>query len=352
MGWNRILSDAGLSDKEANAVIALSNRPNIKASELAKDLGTTRLDAYNSLERLQRIGLVTSTADRPMRFSSPPIGEVVKMLIDIRREQLSRIEENYKGLNTDLSASETIDENTPEDAKFAVLKERIHILKRIEKMAEEAEESLMLVLGRFGILHLCRSPSLEAINTAAAKGISIRVLAQLDRRTIRFYEQLEDLIEVRHSDDIESQGVVMDVSETIQYLNAEENPVGRGRTDAALVVESTTFADSQLNLMEAIWDDAIPFETASKRFTEQKIVEPLKLTLDSMSFLDRMRDVLQIKDELPDTDTPFDPSAFMASGLEVNEARRNLESGGISSLSSFGIDISSLLRQVGNRIGE
>ena len=71
MGWNRILSDAGLSDKEANAVIALSNRPNIKASELAKDLGTTRLDAYNSLERLQRIGLVTSTADRPMRFSSP-----------------------------------------------------------------------------------------------------------------------------------------------------------------------------------------------------------------------------------------------------------------------------------------
>ena len=76
------------------------------------------------------------------------------MLIDIRREQLSRIEENYKGLNTDLSASETIDENSPEDAKFAVLKERIHILKRIEKMAEEAEESLMLVLGRFGILHL------------------------------------------------------------------------------------------------------------------------------------------------------------------------------------------------------
>ena len=174
------------------------------------------------------------------------------MLIDIRREQLSRIEENYKGLNTDLSASETIDENSPEDAKFAVLKERIHILKRIEKMAEEAEESLMLVLGRFGILHLCRSPSLEAINTAAAKGISIRVLAQLDRRTIRFYEQFEDLIEVRHSDDIESQGVVMDVSETIQYLNAEENPVAeedRRRVSCRIY----HFADSQLNLMEAIW---------------------------------------------------------------------------------------------------
>lgn len=352
MGWNRILSDAGLSDKEANAVIALSNRPNLKASELAKELGTTRLDAYNSLERLQRIGLVSSTADRPMRFSSPPIGEVVKMLIDIRREQLSRIEENYKGLNTDSSLSDATDEKSSEDARFAVLKERIHILKRIEKMAEAAEESIMLVLGRFGILHLCRSTTLEAINTAASKGISIRVLAQLDRRTIRFYEQLDDLIEVRHSDDIDSQVVVMDVRETIQYLNTEDNPVGRGRSDAALVVESATFADSQMNLMEAIWDDAISFDTASKRFTEHKIVEPLKLTLDSMSFLDRMRDVLQIQEQLPDTDTPFDLNAFMASGQEVNEARRNLESGGIRSLSSFGIDISSLLRQVGNRIGE
>ena len=42
MGWKGILSDAGLSEKEANAVIALSNRPNIKASELAKELGTPR----------------------------------------------------------------------------------------------------------------------------------------------------------------------------------------------------------------------------------------------------------------------------------------------------------------------
>jgi len=150
MGWNRILSDAGLTDKEANAVIALSNRPNIKASELAKELGTTRLDAYNSLERLQRIGLVTSTADRPMRFSSPPIGDVVKMLIDIRREQLSRIEENYKGLNNNSNTSEILDEKAAGDAKFAVLKERIHILKRIEKMAEEAE-NLQNLLNMFRV---------------------------------------------------------------------------------------------------------------------------------------------------------------------------------------------------------
>ena len=138
----------------------------------------------------------------------------------------------------------------------------------------------------------------------------------------------------------------------MQYLKTEENPVGRGKNDVALVVQSSNFADSQSDLIEWIWEEAIPFEAASKRFTEEKIVDPLKLTLDSGSFLDKIRSVLQITDELPDTDTPFNPKAFMAAGAEISEARKELEKGGLGSLSSFGIDISSLLRQVGNRIGQ
>ena len=354
MSWTQILSDAGLSEREANAVIILSTSPNMKASELAKELGTTRLDAYNSLERLQQIGLVTSTADRPMRFSSPSIIDVVKHLVEIRREQLSRIEEGFKRMDSgEKSGKDSSETKTAlDEPKFAVLKERVHILKRIEKMADEAEKSLVLVLGRFGILHLCRSSALSEVNSAAKKGVVVRVLAQLDKRTIRFYSELDSSIEVRHSVDLDAQGAVMDSSEVIQYLKTEENPVGRGKNDAALVVESSNFADSQSNLIDSIWEEAIPFDAASKRFTEEKIVDPLRLTLDSGSFLDKIRSVLQIADELPDTDTPFNPQAFMAAGLEISEARKQLETGGLGSLSSFGIDISSLLRQVGNRIGE
>ena len=69
MSWEVILSDAGLNEREIKAVLVLSSKSNLKASELAKELETTRLDAYNSLEKLQSIGLVKTTADRPMRFS-------------------------------------------------------------------------------------------------------------------------------------------------------------------------------------------------------------------------------------------------------------------------------------------
>ena len=35
--------DAGLSEREVNTVMVLSNTPNMKASEIAKEIGTTRL---------------------------------------------------------------------------------------------------------------------------------------------------------------------------------------------------------------------------------------------------------------------------------------------------------------------
>ena len=355
MQWRQVLSDAGLSDREVNAVMVLSTKSSLKASELAKELGTTRLDAYNSLERLQSIGLVKTIADRPMRFSCPPVHDAVSHLIDIRREQLQKIETGYEDLKQSVNPGEdqTNDETSDfSNPKFAVLKERTHIMNRIDKMANEAQSELTLVLGRFGILHLCRSSALNSVNDASERGVRIRVLAQLDRRTIRFFSQLHQNVEVRHTKDLEAQGAIMDSSESIQYLHMEENPVGRGKNDAALIVESEPFGVSQRNLVDSIWDEAISFEAASKRFTEDRIVDPLRVTLEGGSFLDRFREVLEIDENLPEEDTPFNPDAFLASSGEINKARKKLLAGGILEISSFGINLSDILSQVGMRIGE
>jgi sugar-specific transcriptional regulator TrmB len=354
LNWTTLLVDAGLSEREAEVVITLSTKTNLKASELAKELGTTRLDAYNSLERLQSTGLVTVTVDRPMKFSSPPLRNVLEHLINIRKEQLAKIKQGFEDIKEGNLQydQEEIQDILDEEPKFAVLKERIHIFSKMEKMAHNSKFSLILTLGKYGILHLCRSTALSEVNKAAQRGVEVRVIAQLDRRTIRFFSELDDSIQVRHSDDLESQGTVVDSTEAIQYLNTEDNPVGRGKTDAALLIESGPFAESQRNLIDSIWEESIPFELASKRFTEERIVNPLKLTLDGGSFLDRIRDVLQISEELPESDAPFNLDAFMASGLEISDARKKLGTGGIESLSTFGIDVGSLLRQVGNRIGE
>ena len=93
--WEQLLNEAGLTDREVRSIMVLGNNPNMRASELAKELQTTRLDAYNSLSRLQEMGIVTATADRPMLFSSLRVDEALQHIIEMRRRQLDNLQEGF-----------------------------------------------------------------------------------------------------------------------------------------------------------------------------------------------------------------------------------------------------------------
>ena len=354
MDWVELFEEAGLTDREAKSLVLLSSSKELKASDLAKKLGTNRLDAYNSLSRLTQIGLVNVTADRPMKFSCSSLPVLFKKLI---KDQKSRIDRTTKAFENIMSgatdeALESEAQQGDASAKFAVLKGRDHIQKRIGELANEADGQLVLFLGKYGILHMCRSPSIGEVNSAAERGVMIKVLAQLDKRTLKFFDQLHDSIEIRHSDEVNSLGVLKDQSDVIQFLFVEQNPVGRGREDAGLVVSSEVFAASHYEFMMAIWNRAVDFNSAKKRFTEEKIVDPLRLTVGDGSFLEQFRDALNFSGELPDEDTPFNPDSFLASSNEINQARAALQDGTVFSLHQLGIDIKTMLRQVGHRIGE
>lgn len=354
MDWVELFEEAGLTDREAKSLVLLSSSKELKASDLAKKLGTNRLDAYNSLSRLTQIGLVNVTADRPMKFSCSSLPVLFKKLI---KDQKSRIDRTTKAFENIMSgatdeALESEAQQVDASAKFAVLKGRDHIQKRIGELANEADGQLVLFLGKYGILHMCRSPSIEEVNSAAERGVMIKVLAQLDKRTLKFFDQLHESIEIRHSDEVNSLGVLKDQSDVIQFLFVEQNPVGRGREDAGLVVSSEVFAASHYEFMMAIWNRAVDFNSAKKRFTEEKIVDPLRLTVGDGSFLEQFRDALNFSGELPDEDTPFNPDSFLASSNEINQARAALQDGTVFSLHQLGIDIKTMLRQVGHRIGE
>lgn len=353
--WEELLIDSGLNEREVRSILVLGSNSKMKASELAKELGTTRLDAYNSLSRLQEMGIVTVTADRPMRFSSMNVHQAIEHIIGMRKQQLNRLEEGYEEISKDItkeSKASLTKTRSSDDPRFAVLKERGNIYSRLKKMAEESEERLILLLGQYGILHLCRNPeALEAVNNAAISGVVCQIITHLDKRTIRFFNELHDSIDVRHSDELESLGFVRDGIEVIQYLNIEDNPVGRGKDDAALIIESPAFAESHVNLIDTIWENAVLFDTAVARYTDNQINDPLRLTIGEGSFLKNFSTVLGIEDELPEEDTPFDPEAFFAAGKEVNLARNKLTEGKLSNLKVLGIDIGLMLRQIGNRIG-
>ena len=134
--WDELLLEAGLNEREVRSIMILGSRPKMKASELAKELTTTRLYAYNSRSRLQEMGIVTATADRPMLFSSLRINEAMEHIIQSRKQQLDRLVEGFDELSkgiTETDASYEKQRRDIDDPRFAVLKERSHIYNRLQK---------------------------------------------------------------------------------------------------------------------------------------------------------------------------------------------------------------------------
>ena len=335
------LTEGGLDEKFAKIILALVGQPPLKASEIGKLVSISRMDAYNSLKKLNEMGLVLATFDKPMRFSGLQISDVFKQLIkreeaSVRRLQqhLSEINENSVIINSNLYKQ-------TQEPLFSVIKDRHSIYGTIENVVEESESMVWMMLSKWGILHLMRSGIIDTINEALNRGIQIRVLADIESRTIRFFDQLDDRIEIRHLENQAQMGFYVDDDVGIQIVNSEENPTGRGKEDTALLIESGDYMEAQLELLKVQWSGGVDYAAAKARLVDGMITEPLSLKIGDGSFYERLRKIIGKDSGSRFTNLvsrrPGEPTTL---GLSA------------ASLRELGIDMSDILRVVGQRIGQ
>ena len=341
------LVDSGLKLKEAEVVVALAQSKPLKASEIGQLVGITRMDAYNTLRRLQDRGLVMTTVDKPMRFTALPIFEVFQNFIFEEEAELRRLKTHLSELESGVTASQHMMDNSQAEPKFSVVKERTYIQAAMERLIQDSETQVWLMLGRWGIMHLVKTGALAAANEASLRGVCVRVLSTLDERTLKFYRELDDSIEVRHCESFSLHGCIVDDEVAVQILTMESNPVGRGREDAALVIEATEFVAAQAELVAASWGNAASFSAARTRLEDGQIVEPLKVTLGGGSFYQRLKELVASNYQDQHPASIGWTNSILRRGSEVLSPEPTLPT-----FEALGIDTSEVFRSVGRRIGE
>lgn len=335
------LAEGGLDEKYAKIILALVGQPPLKASEIGKLVSISRMDAYNSLKKLNEMGLVLSTFDKPMRFSGLQISDVFKQLIKREEASVRRLQQHLSEIN---ESSVIINSNLYKETQeplFSVIKDRYSIYATIENVVEESESMVWMMLSKWGILHLMRSGIIDSFNEALDRGINIRILANIESRTIRFFDKLDNRIEIRHLDNQAQMGVYVDEDVGIQIVNSEENPTGRGKEDTALLIESADYMNAQLELLKVQWSGGVDYASAKARLVDGMITEPLSLKIGEGSFYERMRKIIGKDSGSRFTNLvskrPGEPTTL---GLSA------------ASLREMGIDMSDILRVVGQRIGQ
>lgn len=343
------LIDSGLDAKEAAIVTALSTREPLKASEIGTVVNISRMDAYNTIKRLQEKGLVQATVDKPMRFTGKPMGEVFELLISQQAQELRRLEDHLRELESgpDATFLEAQPSTTPAEATFTVVKDRNNVHATIQRLCADAEQDIWLLLGKWGILHFVRGGVIDSVNDAAQRGVNVRVLGNVESKTLKFFDELAEGIEIRHTDQLSMQGVIIDDDVAVQAISVDSNPVGRGREDSALVIEAAEFISAQKELVFINWATATDLHAISKRIEEGQIVEPLHVTLGSGSFYQRLKRYLAepVQDQHPSS-VGWTNAILRVGNETIPEVHA------LPTFEALGIDTSELMRAIGRRIGE
>ncbi|MGB0463717.1 MAG: helix-turn-helix domain-containing protein [Candidatus Poseidoniaceae archaeon] len=336
------LVEAGLEEKYALLIIDMASQPPAKASEIGKRLGLSRMDAYNSLKKLQQQGLVKATLDKPIRFFGMTINEVFKQIIRTKEMDLRRINENLDSLNSSSNHAIISRQLEYEEDSFSVLKDRHAIHATIESIVSEAERHVWLLLGKWGILHILRSGCIDAITEALNRDVDVKLVVCIDEKTIRFYDKLDSRMEIRHHADFNLCGVFVDNEVGIQFVQTEELPTGRGKEDTAILMESEMLLTAQSELLKTQWNSATSYSTAKAKMVDGLMTEPLKLTLGEGSFYEKFKQSMKMGID-------SNSNAVLTRGGDIVDNQEIPQS---NTLTALGINTNQLFEDVGFRIGQ
>jgi sugar-specific transcriptional regulator TrmB len=88
----KVLTDYGLTDKEADIYIFLAKHGVLKGGEIVTRMKTHRALVYRILKSLQTKGLVETTLESPARFSAVPFETFLDLNIKAKRDEAALIE--------------------------------------------------------------------------------------------------------------------------------------------------------------------------------------------------------------------------------------------------------------------
>lgn len=251
---------------DAKVYVFLAKKGPQKAGDLAKCLKIPKQSIYFIIKKLQSDGIVTSTVERPARFSAVPFEKVLDLFVNGKMEEAKRIQRNRDEILLDwqsIALTET-DQDTP---KFAVLKGRNAIYSKIQQMVEQTEKHLAAMITVPNFLRANQLGFLEAISVKSKKGgLRFRLLTESSEKdinkiisVIKTLPKLSYGLEIRAPDlglKISSRMIIRDDKEAVFFIDRGANFSDPDKNEVCLWTDCGSLVHSFAGVFEDLWLNA------------------------------------------------------------------------------------------------
>jgi sugar-specific transcriptional regulator TrmB len=255
---SELLQLYGLSEREALVYLLVLRSGSVSAGDIAKSLSLRRMEAYRLVKKLSDANMIRANAGKPVTYSAEPAEEVVSTMMEAHAQKTKAMEvakEEFLVLVRSMPRGRP----RPSEQQFKIIQGREQIYGRIGRMVDDAKDNLGILLTRNDLVQAFQLGIIDRLVKAAARGVKVKVLSQIDDSTFEASEALSKKCDLRHSPDpVSGRMVLQDKTAALSSLVLDDSQGRRNDQDIAVSSESPNYAEMLASLFEVAYKSAVP----------------------------------------------------------------------------------------------
>lgn len=171
------LQKLDLTLNEARILMFLMTHGHSAASDVSRYTGIQRTETYNYISTLLSKGVVFSTFDRPQKYYSLPIQEVIDCLVQTKQNALQQIAEKKKGYQQmiDSIISNTVVQDSDKKESYQIVMGENSINSKIKRMLDEAKEEVTILVTDRNLVNFYHAEITDRMIQLTTKGIRVKL---------------------------------------------------------------------------------------------------------------------------------------------------------------------------------
>jgi len=275
-----ILKKYGIDEEESQVYLDLLFQGPEGASVIAKRLSINRVKVYRILKRLESKGLVEAVLGRPVKYLAAPLNETITRFIEEEKRRVRLMEEEKNRL---LEIYERIAERQPRVVmpRFRILHGRRSIFNFLHEMFNGAEKEIALTTTVNDLYRFTYAGLDDILRRNAQNGIKVRILTEINEKTIDIIENYLDFAEVHHRNlPGPVRFITVDRKRAFTSILMDDSMSISTDKDSGLWTDSSSYVEALRKFFEDFWSEGID---ASIRITDLKILLDMQQSLKDLS---------------------------------------------------------------------
>jgi sugar-specific transcriptional regulator TrmB len=252
----KLLTEFGLSAKEAQLYVHLLKHGPNRAGDLARSLKTYREDAYRRCARLIEAGMIVKSAEDSSRYAPVDFSEALDAALIAHHDELDRLHTTKQELVERANGSLTRRKDKAHACKM--LTTVGEVVTAMAQLINAAETSVVFVAHpRFNLITM--GGFLEHLKCAVDRDVHVRGVLDISLQNLSAgREYLDGGIELRHTNPYRGMTlVVADGKRSISLIHAAlKAALSLDENVAALWSDSAAQAEFLMSAFEMAWEQA------------------------------------------------------------------------------------------------